>query len=76
MGQNNEWPRREPPLRGDGSNRHTPDELYAWLSAPGHFYAVMAAVHDGENAAGLRIPAPGVVCQALWHKLWLLEVKT
>ncbi len=42
---------------------HTPNKLCAWLSAPSHSHVVMAAIHEGDNAAGLHISAPWVVFQ-------------
>jgi hypothetical protein len=60
----------KPPFHGDDRNRHTPNELCAWLSAPSHSHAVIAAIHDGDNAAGLQILAPGVVFQPSVAQNW------
>jgi hypothetical protein len=75
MGWSKEWPRREPTLRGASRNRHTPNELCAWLIAPSHSHAVMVAINEDYNAAGLLIPAQGGSSRPLWHELGLPEVK-
>jgi hypothetical protein len=58
------------PFHGDDRNRHTTNELCAWLSAPSHSHAIIAAIHDGDNAAGLQILAPGVVFQPSVAQNW------
>ncbi len=46
------------------SNKHTQNWLRVCLSAPGHFHAILAAFHDNDNAAWLRIPTLGMIFQA------------